>query len=134
MDVELGRMCKRIIDYCRSRFIEQEVNALLKEKRFHSELVYYCDPKDSPENCVILGSVYCRALLSFTHSVTTHSIVVTHSIIVTHSIPTMELQSCLWSQEIEKSPIPEECLKEDVIVGIDEAGRGPVMGPSFLYF
>lgn len=128
MDVELGRMCKRIIDYCRSRFIEQEVNALLKEKRFHSELVYYCDPKDSPENCVILGSVYCRALLSFTHSVTTHSIV------VTHSIPTMELQSCLWSQEIEKSPIPEECLKEDVIVGIDEAGRGPVMGPSFLYF
>ena len=66
MDIELGRMCKRIIDYCRSRFIEQEVNALLKEKRFHSELVYYCDPKDSPENCVILGSVYCRALFSFT--------------------------------------------------------------------
>lgn len=71
----------------------------------------------------------------FIHSiVVTFLIVVTHSIAVTHSIPTMELQSCLWSQEIEKSPIPEECLKEDVIVGIDEAGRGPVMGPSFLYF
>ena len=55
--MDLGRMCKRIIDYCRSCFIEQEVNALLKDKGFHSELVYYCDPKDSPENCVILGSV-----------------------------------------------------------------------------
>ena len=58
MDVELGRMCKRIIDYCRSRYIEQQVNALLKDKQFHSRLVYYCDPKDSPENCIILGTVY----------------------------------------------------------------------------
>ena len=43
----------------------------------------------------------------------------------------MELKSCLWCQDIEKSPVPEECLNEDVIVGIDEAGRGPVMG-TFL--
>lgn len=40
----------------------------------------------------------------------------------------MELKSRLWSQEIEKSPVPGECMTEDVIVGIDEAGRGPVMG------
>ena len=43
----------------------------------------------------------------------------------------MELQSKLWSQTIERSHIPEECLNEDVIVGIDEAGRGPVMGSTF---
>lgn len=43
----------------------------------------------------------------------------------------MELHSCLWSQEIEKSRIPKECLVEDVIVGIDEAGRGPVMGMRY---
>ena len=46
----------------------------------------------------------------------------------------MELSSCLWSQEIEKSRIPEECLSEEVIVGIDEAGRGPVMGISKLQY
>lgn len=40
----------------------------------------------------------------------------------------MELSSCLWSQDIEKSRIPKECLTEEVVVGIDEAGRGPVMG------
>ena len=40
----------------------------------------------------------------------------------------MELQSRLWSQEIEKSPVPDECLTEDVIVGIDEAVRVAVMG------
>ena len=45
----------------------------------------------------------------------------------------MELSSCLWSQEIEKSPIPKECLEEEVIVGIDEAGRGPVMGMNSKY-
>ena len=111
MDVELGRMCKRIIDYCRSRYIEQRVSALLKDKQFHSRLVYYCDPKDSPENCIILGSVY--------------------SDVCSYSILAMELKSCLWCQDIEKSPIPEECLSEDVIVGIDEAGRGPVMGTLY---
>ena len=46
---------------------------------------------------------------------------------------TMELSSCLWSQEIEKSPIPKECLEEEVVVGIDEAGRGPVMGMNSKY-
>ena len=45
----------------------------------------------------------------------------------------MELSSCLWSQEIEKSPIPKECLEEEVVVGIDEAGRGPVIGISSLF-
>ena len=59
LDPELGRMSKRIIDYCRSKFIEQQINDILKEKgredRFHSELVYYCEEKDSVENCIILG-------------------------------------------------------------------------------
>ena len=45
----------------------------------------------------------------------------------------MELKSSLWSQTIERSRIPDECLTEDVIVGIDEAGRGPVMG-MYYYF
>ena len=45
----------------------------------------------------------------------------------------MEVSSCLWSQEIEKSPIPKECLEEEVVVGIDEAGRGPVMGMNSKY-
>ena len=40
----------------------------------------------------------------------------------------MEIKSSLWSQEIERSRIPEDCLSEEVIVGIDEAGRGPVLG------
>ena len=40
----------------------------------------------------------------------------------------MEIRSSLWSQEIERSRIPEDCLSEEVIVGIDEAGRGPVLG------
>ena len=48
-----------------------------------------------------------------------------------NSILAMDLKSCLWCQDIEKSPIPEECLSEDVIVGIDEAGRGPVMGTLY---
>ena len=48
-----------------------------------------------------------------------------------HFVIKMELQSKLWSQIIERSHIPEECLNEDVIVGIDEAGRGPVMGSTF---
>ena len=83
MDIELGRMCKRIIDYCRSRFIEQEVNALLKEKRFHSELVYYCDPKDSTENCVILG---CHFLNSC------HSLDCCHSLNSYHGTPILPVE------------------------------------------
>lgn len=59
LDPLLGRMCKRIIDYCRSKYIEQQVNKVLKEKgrsqEFCSELVYYCEEKDSIENCIILG-------------------------------------------------------------------------------
>lgn len=59
LDPELGRMSKRIIDYCRSKFIEQQINKILKEKgrddRFHSELLYYCEEKESVENCIILG-------------------------------------------------------------------------------
>ena len=62
MDAELGRMCKRIIDYCRSQYIEEQINLILKkngqEQRFKSELVYYCNAEESPENCVILGSIY----------------------------------------------------------------------------
>lgn len=62
MDAELGRMCKRIIDYCRSQFIEEKVNAFLKKEgkgqQFKSELVYYCNEEESPENCIILGSLY----------------------------------------------------------------------------
>ena len=72
VDPELGRMCKRIIDYCRCRFIESRVNAILETKgatkgttetmkgttkRFSVEMVYYCEPEDSPENCLILGSL-----------------------------------------------------------------------------
>ena len=53
VDPELGRMCKRII--------ESQVNEILAtkegEKRFSVEMVYYCEPEDSPENCLILGSV-----------------------------------------------------------------------------
>ena len=45
----------------------------------------------------------------------------------------MEIKSSLWSQEIERSRIPEDCLSEEVIVGIDEAGRGPVLGISGLF-
>ena len=45
----------------------------------------------------------------------------------------MELKSSLWNQTIERSRIPDECLSEDVIVGIDEAGRGPVMGSIYVY-
>ena len=62
MDAELGRMCKRIIDYCRSQFIEEKVNAFFKKEgkntHFKSELVYYCSEEESPENCIILGSLY----------------------------------------------------------------------------
>ena len=54
-------MCKRIIDFCRCRFIESQVNEILAtkegKKRFSVEMVYYCEPEDSPENCLILGSV-----------------------------------------------------------------------------
>lgn len=57
VDPTLGRMCKRIIDYCRCRFIESRVNAMLETKRFSVEMVYYCEPEDSPENCLILGSL-----------------------------------------------------------------------------
>ena len=108
-------MCKRIIDYCRSKYIEEKVNEVLARKEgndlhFHSQLVYYCNAEDSPENCIILGSLYSLVCSFFLFGFA------------------MELQSCLWSQDIEKSRIPEECLVEDVIVGIDEAGRGPVMG------
>ena len=45
----------------------------------------------------------------------------------------MELKSSLWNQTIERSRIPDVCLSEDVIVGIDEAGRGPVMGSIYVY-
>ena len=62
VDPELGRMSKRIIDFCRCRFIESRVNALSatrdaeERRRFSVEMVYYCEPEDSPENCLILGS------------------------------------------------------------------------------
>lgn len=69
MDMELGRMCKRIIDYCRSRYMEDQVNAILEKKEgnrhFKSELVYYCSEEDSPENCIILGSLYLVVCSSF---------------------------------------------------------------------
>ena len=111
LDAELGRMSKRIIDYCRSKFIEQEINSILKEKgreeRFHSELVSYCEEKESVENCIILGWLNCG---------------------VCSILFSMQLKSNLWSCEIQKSEIPKECLEEEVILGIDEAGRGPVMG------
>ena len=63
MDPMLGRMCKRLIDHCRARYIESHVNALFEKKRmeegkaFRAELVYYCESEDSPENCLILGQV-----------------------------------------------------------------------------
>ena len=63
MEPLLGRMCKRIIDYCRARYIEDHVNELFAKegermsKRFKAELVYYCEAEDSPENCLILGYV-----------------------------------------------------------------------------
>ncbi|KAK8792759.1 hypothetical protein WA158_004923 [Blastocystis sp. Blastoise] len=39
------------------------------------------------------------------------------------------IHSSLWSEDFKCSHIPEECHNNDVIVGIDEAGRGPVLGP-----
>ena len=47
MDPMIGRMCKRIIDYCRSVFIEKQINTILEKKgsnqHFKAELVYYCN-------------------------------------------------------------------------------------------
>ena len=61
VDPELGRMCKRIIDFCRCRCSGARGNESRArkegEKRFSVEMVYYCEPEDSPENCLILGSV-----------------------------------------------------------------------------
>ena len=59
MDPMIGRMCKRIMDYCRSVFIEKQINTILEKKgsnqHFKAELVYYCNAEDSPENCIVLG-------------------------------------------------------------------------------
>ena len=32
MDPMIGRMCKRIIDYCRSVYIEKQINTILEKK------------------------------------------------------------------------------------------------------
>jgi len=59
MDPELGRMSKRIIDYCRCEYIRTHMNAILdreqRSERFHVKMVSYCDAEESPENCLILG-------------------------------------------------------------------------------
>ena len=59
MDPELGRMSKRIIDYCRCEYIKAHMNAILEREqrleRFHVKMVGYCDVEESPENCLILG-------------------------------------------------------------------------------
>ena len=43
------------------------------------------------------------------------------------------LKSTLWSDEFKLSTIPQQCLNKSVWVGIDEAGRGPVIGISSLF-
>lgn len=68
MDPELGRMSKRIIDYCRCEYIKSRVNRVLEQKqrseRFRVKMVYYCEAEESPENCLILGWIWAFCLIN----------------------------------------------------------------------
>lgn len=45
--MELGQQCKRLIDAGRAKFLEDEGMAV--------EMVRYCSPEDSLENCLLLA-------------------------------------------------------------------------------
>jgi len=45
----------------------------------------------------------------------------------------MEFSNPMYSTETIYSPVPEICKEEEVLIGIDEAGRGPVFG-IYNYF
>lgn len=46
--MQIGRMAKRVLDAGRLEYLQESLG-------WEAELVYYCDPSISPENCLIIG-------------------------------------------------------------------------------